>query len=198
MESPHTPQPPPWTEAAIYAIERPHPRLLTLYILRSILSGPLIFIVLPALVCRYVTLRYRFDAEGIHARWGVFFQRQVNLTYARIQDIHLSNGVIQRWLGLADLKIQTASGSAGAEMTIEGLMEYEAIRDFLYTRMRGYREHAAARAASQAPVAASATAGLSDPRVVELLHGVIEELRATRLALEALRHPETPPEPRHD
>ncbi|MBE0617209.1 MAG: PH domain-containing protein, partial [Proteobacteria bacterium] len=50
---------------AIFAIERPHPKLFTLYVLRSILSGPLIFVVFPVLFFRYHTLRYRFDAEGV-------------------------------------------------------------------------------------------------------------------------------------
>ena len=87
---------------------------------------------MPLLYFRYETMRFRFDAEGVHMRWGILFRRQINLTYARIQDIHLTSGFIQRWLGLADIRIQTASGSAGAEMTIEGLLEFEAVRDFLY------------------------------------------------------------------
>src|SRR6185369_12043401 len=88
---------------------------------------------------RYHTLRYRFDEEGIHMRVGILFRRELNLTYARIQDIHLRSGILQRWLGLANVQIQTASGSSGPELVIEGFKEYEAIRDFLYTRMRGYQ-----------------------------------------------------------
>ena len=64
-------------------------------------------------------------------RWGILFRREVSLTYRRIQDIHLRSGILQRWLGLADILVQTASGSAGAEMTIEGLQEYEQVREFL-------------------------------------------------------------------
>src|SRR5205807_108978 len=98
---------------------------------------------LPYLYFRYHTLRYRFDAEGIHMKVGILFRREVNLTYARIQDIHLRSGIIQRWLGLANVQIQTASGSAGPELVIEGFKEFEAIRDFLYTRMRGYQARGA-------------------------------------------------------
>ena len=128
------------TEAEIFAIERPHPSLLKLYMIRALLTGPGLLVLMPVLFFRYETMRFRFDAEGIHMRWGILFRRQINLTYARIQDIHLTSGLIQRWLGLADVKIQTASGSSGAEMTLEGLREFEGIRDFLYTRMRGYRD----------------------------------------------------------
>src|SRR6266478_8072627 len=123
---------------SILRLERPHPALWTYYIITSIFTGPGIIAALPYLYFRYHTLRYTFDEEGIHMRVGILFRREVNLTYARIQDIHLQSGLLQRWLGLADIQIQTASGSADAELVIEGFKEYEAIRDFLYTRMRGY------------------------------------------------------------
>jgi uncharacterized membrane protein YdbT with pleckstrin-like domain len=169
----------PLTEAHIFAIERPHPRLLWLYMIRAVLTGPGLLVAMPLLFFRYETMRFRFDAEGIHMRWGILFRRQVNLTYARIQDIHLTSGLIQRWLGLADVKIQTASGSSGAEMTLEGLMEFEAIRDFLYTRMRGYRDRS--HAANE--TAAHAVAG-PDAQALHLLREAIDELRATRVAIE--------------
>ena len=70
-------------------------------------------------------------------RWGILFRREINLTYTRIQDIHLVSNLIERWLGLARVQIQTASGSSSAEMTIEGIKDYERVRDFLYTKMRG-------------------------------------------------------------
>src|SRR5467141_1598014 len=123
----------------ILALERPDRALWRYYIISSILSGPAIFFTLPYLFFRFHTLRYRFDAEGIHMKVGLLFRREINLTYARIQDIHLRSGVIQRWFGLASVEIQTASGSTGAELVIEGFKEYEVIRDFLYTRMRGYQ-----------------------------------------------------------
>jgi putative membrane protein len=120
------------SDSQVFAIERPHPQLLKLYLIRAVLTGPGFIVLMPLLFFRYETMRFRFDAEGVHMRWGILFRRQINLTYARIQDIHLTSGLIQRWLGLADIRIQTASGSAGAEMTIEGLLEFEAVRDFLY------------------------------------------------------------------
>ena len=125
--------------ADILAIERPHRHLLWLYVIRAVLTGPGFIVAMPLLFFRYETMRYRFDAEGIHMRWGILFRRQINLTYARIQDIHLTSGLIQRWLGLASVAIQTASGSAGAEMIIEGVLQADELRDFLYRKMRGAR-----------------------------------------------------------
>ena len=170
------------TDAHILAIERPHPQLLRLYMIRALLTGPGLVVLVPLLFFRYETMRFRFDAEGIHMRWGLLFRRQINLTYARIQDIHLTSGLLQRWLGLADVKIQTASGSSSAEMTLEGLLEYEAVRDFRYTRMRGYRD--ASRLAPAAPGTPGAAAAGDDSDSEALLREAVAELRATRLALE--------------
>ena len=114
----------------IFALKEPDPALWTLYLIRALLTGPGLIILLPYLYFRYHTLRYTFDEEGIHMRVGILFRREVNLTYARIQDIHLRSGLLQRWLGLADIQIQTASGSADAELVVEGFKEFEAIRDF--------------------------------------------------------------------
>ncbi len=171
----------PIDESAIFAIERPAPVLLTYYVLASLLLGPLFLVLLVPLYFRYHTLRYRFDEEGISMRWGILFRREINLTYARIQDIHLRSNVVERWLNLARIEVQTASGSSGAEMTLEGLLEFEAIRDYLYTRMRGSD---ARRGGST--TAAPARAGADSAAIQELtatLREVTAELRAVHEAL---------------
>ena len=173
----------------ILALERPHPALRIHYIIRSILTGPAIVFTLPYLLFRFHTLRYRFDAEGIHMRVGLLFRQEINLTYARIQDIHLRSGLIQRWLGLANLQVQTASGSAGPEMLIEGFKEFELLRDFLYTRMRGYQARATAPHPAAAPLAGEQT------EAVSLLLGIRDELRRTRELLEARRGDSLPKQP---
>ena len=177
---------PPPDEAAIFALERPQPALWHLYLIRIVCSLPAICITLPLLYFRYHTLRYRFDSEGIHMKVGILFRREVNVTYARIQDIHLSSGIIQRWLGLADVQIQTASGTAGAELTIEGFKEYEAIRDFLYARMRDARE----RTHAPPPLPQA-----SDDEAVTLLLAIRDELRQTRELLQTRSGKSSPADP---
>lgn len=174
----------------IAALNQPHPDLWKYYIICAIFTGPACIITLPLLYFRYHTLRYRFDAEGIHMQVGILFRREINLTYARIQDIHLKSGFIQRWLGLANLEVQTASGSASAELMIEGFKEFELIRDFLYTRMRGYQAPA-----NQQPTSGNAapTATGSQAEMIALLLNIRDELRQTREQLAAssarLNHP---------
>src|SRR6187401_2420144 len=122
---------------AIAAIKVPSPQLLKLYILRAIASTIAFPVTMTLLFFRYHTMRYRFDAEGIHMRWGILLRREIMLNYSRIQDIQLRANFVERWLGLARIEIQTASGSAGAQMTLEGLLNFVEVRDFLYSRMRG-------------------------------------------------------------
>lgn len=170
---------------------RPHPKLLTYYALSSLVLGPFFWVMLIPLYFRYHTMRYRFDEEGVSMRWGILFRREISLTYARIQDIHLSSNFVERWLGLARIQIQTASGNAGAEMTIEGLREYEQLRDFLYDRMRGTRGAglvAPARAVGEAAAPAAVLAGGAEAvELTSTLRAVAEELRALRTELEARR-----------
>jgi putative membrane protein len=121
----------------IAAIERPSEQLLKLYILTAIATVFVFPVTMVLLYFRYHTMRYRFDEEGIHMRWGILMRHEVMLNYSRIQDIQLRSNVIERWLGLARIEIQTASGSSGSEMVLEGLLNFVAVRDFLYSHMRG-------------------------------------------------------------
>ncbi len=155
----------------VLSIHRPSPALFRYYVLSSFLLGPLFFVPLIYLYFRYHTMRYDFDDEGISMRWGILFRREITLTYARIQDIHLTSNLIERWLGLARIQIQTASASSSAEMTLEGLHEFEAVRDFLYSKMRGVRAHPIAAPQHQDALTAA-------------LHEVAAALRAVRETLE--------------
>jgi len=158
-------------ESTIFAIERPATNLFTYYLLSSFVLGPLFFILLIPLYFRYHTLRYRFDEEGISMRWGILFRREINLTYARIQ-------------------VQTASGSAGAEMTLEGLLEFGAIRDYLYTRMRG--SHDRKSSTVRIPLAGSGADAAAMQDLAHTLREVAAELRAVRQALDSRERGELP------
>src|SRR4029077_16815114 len=105
----------------------------------SLVTGPGIVVMFLPLFFKYETLRYKFEDDGMPMSWGFFFRHEIHRTYRRIQDIPLSRNLIQRWLGLATLSIQTASGSASPEVNIEGILEAETLRDYLYTKMRGAR-----------------------------------------------------------
>ena len=157
--------------ARIAAIEVPSPQLLKLYVLRAIATTIAFPLTMTLLFFRYHTMRYRFDAEGIHMRWGILLRREIMLNYSRIQDIQLRSNVIERWLGLARIEIQTASGSAGSEMVLEGLLNFVEVRDFLYSRMRGARHPDVAHEGTPSSLAG-------------VLGEVAAELRALRQTIE--------------
>jgi len=161
-----------------HTITRPDPVLMTYYFLVSILTlfgFPLAVLVL---FCKYHTLRYRFDDKGIAMSWGVLFRREIYLTYRRIQDIHVTRNVLHRWLGLATIAVQTASGSSKAEMSIEGIREVEALRDYLYAQMRGAKGDPAAGPPDAAPTA-------TGDDVLPVLCEIRDELRKLRKQREA-------------
>jgi putative membrane protein len=180
----------------IRGLSRPDPALWTYYIIRAILTGPGILASLPYLYFRYHTLKYRFDEEGIHMKVGILFRREVNLTYSRIQDIHLRSGLIQRWFGLANVQIQTASGSSGPELIVEGFKEFEAIRDFLYTRMRGYQSHKPSLHAETEPKGqARPGQAVEIAEVLSLLANIRDELHRTREIVESRTNQPSPTSP---
>ncbi len=151
----------------IAAITRPREELFTYYLLRALATLFAFPITLAVLYFRYHTMRYEFSDEGIRMSWGIIFRNEVVLNYARIQDIHLRSNAIERWLGLARIEIQTASGSSDSEMILEGIPDADAMRDFLYSRMRGAH-----------------TSPKSGADLASILQEVAIEMRAVRLALE--------------
>lgn len=188
---------PHFDEQAILAIERPHKSLWTYYLLCCCIVPPLFPILVLPHWFRYHTLRYKFTTEGVSMSWGILFRREVILNYARIQDIHLRSNIVERWLGLSRVLVQTASGNSSAEMTIEGLKEFEDVRDFLYSKMRGVKDsHAPATAGPTPPPLAVG----SESDLATALREVAAELRAVRHSLEARGLSTNPArkEPGHD
>ncbi len=163
-------------EAFIRSIERPHPNLMKMYFLQALSTVFGFPVVIVPLYFRYHTLRYKFDGEGISASWGILFRREVYLTYRRIQDIHVTRNVFERWLGIGKVAIQTASGSSSAELTLEGMEHYDAVRDWLYAKMRG----TPAQPAQERPAAAAST---GEDDVIGLLRAIRDELEGARRAL---------------
>lgn len=172
-----TPSP---ADGSILSITRPHRDLWKYYLIASFAIPPIFPILLIVGAIRYRTMQYKFTAEGISMSWGLLFRKEIIIQYSRIQDIHLRSNMIERWLGLAKVLVQTASGSSHAEMTLEGLKQYEAVRDFLYHRMRGVKDETpiASHARSERP------ASVPD-ELTATLREVAAELRALRRDLAA-------------
>jgi len=150
------------------SITRPAPLLMRYYFIIAMMTVIAFPIVLMVFSFKYRTLRYRFDDDGISMSWGILFRREINLTYRRIQDIHLTRNIVERWMGLSKVAVQTASGSSSPEMTIEGILQADELRDFLYSKMRGAKGEAGATGDPQADEA------------LGLLREIRDELRTAR------------------
>jgi len=153
------------------SIRRPDRALLTYYLLVAAVTTVAFPIVIIPLFIKYHTLRYRFDDDGVHMSWGFLFRREIYLTYRRIQDIHVTRNLFHRWLGLAAVAVQTASGTSGAEMAIEGILNPEPLRDFLYAKMRGARGESVESAPNETP---------DQDEALALLREIRDSLRAFR------------------
>jgi putative membrane protein len=158
----------------IAAIKRPIPPLWNYYILKAIATNFAFPVTIVVFYFRYHTMRYVFDEEGVRMSWGIIFRNEVMLNYARIQDIQLRSNVIERWLGLARIEIQTASGSSRATITLEGIEDYNGMRDFLYSRMRGAKQELR-------------SGGKTEDKLAATLNEIATELRAIRTELESQR-----------
>ena len=157
----------------IAAITRPVDSLMNYYVLKALATTFGFPVMIVLLYFRFHTMKYVFSDEGIRMSWGILFRHEIMLNYARIQDIHLRSNAIERALGLARIEIQTASGG-NSEMTLEGLTDHEAMRDFLYSRMRG--------ASHPTPVATESA------KLAAVLDEIAVELRAIRAAVEGRKH----------
>ena len=172
-------------------LRRPHRNLLAYWFLQSLLLGPLFFVLFVPRLFKFRSLRYHLEDDGVAAEWGVLFRHEISLGYARIQDIHLASNVVERWLGLARIQIQTASGSSDAEMTIEGLPDYAEVRDWIYSRTRSAAGRG--RPGPGPPALAGAEREGGEDAVAAALREVTAELRRLRELLAG--GPGAPPEP---
>lgn len=169
----------PVNEQEIFAMARPDKNLLPLYIIYALMTTIAFPFTMLPLYFKFKTMKYRFDAEGVSVSYGILWRRESYTTYSRIQDIHVSRNIAERWLGIGTVDIQTASGSSTSEVSIVGVRQYEQIRDFLYARMRGVKLGVNDGSVSKHE---------GENTTVELLKSIRNDLQAVRLSLEEKKH----------
>ena len=97
----------------------------------------------------------------------------------RIQDIHVNRNLIQRWLGIASVSVQTASGNAMPEIILEGITDPDSVRDWLYERMRGakgFETTSSVNASYSNAMSPPKRMGANANEVTELLRGIRDNL----------------------
>ena len=82
-----------------------------------------------AALIKYVSFRYRLGAEEMVIREGIVTRNERHIPYARIQNINLIQNPLHRWLGVAEVRLQTAGGEKPeAVMRVISLREIERLR----------------------------------------------------------------------
>ena len=83
----------------------------------------------------------------LRVRSGILNVHEITTTFANIQEVRLSSGPLQKFLGLADVEVHSAGGGGGKKgsdsghvAAFEGVDNAPEIRDFLLERLRHYRD----------------------------------------------------------
>lgn len=91
-----------------------------------------------AALARSLSFRYRFDADEIVVRKGWVFRSERHIPYARIQNIDAVQNVVHRALGVAEVRVETASGGEPeATMTVLPVEALAEMRRFVFSGRRG-------------------------------------------------------------
>ncbi|VVB74461.1 Bacterial PH domain protein [Candidatus Tiddalikarchaeum anstoanum] len=87
----------------------------------------------------YDSINYKLTKTEIIWRRGVWFRNTGIVPYNRITNIDINQGPISRILNIASLKIQTAgySGTTSAEIRLNGIENFEALREQIMNFVRG-------------------------------------------------------------
>jgi len=93
----------------------------------------------------YDTVRYKLTETEIVWNRGVWFKQTGIVPFNRITNVDIIQGPLSRMLGIASLRIQTAGYSAAsdggrlAEIRIDGVKQFEELREQLMGFIRGER-----------------------------------------------------------
>ena len=117
----------------------------------------LMVLFLPSVVAglvKYATYGYRMDADELVIREGIVTRNERHIPYGRIQNIDLVQNPLQRVLGVAEVRIETASGDKPeAVMRVLSLAAVDELRRHVFrTREPGATLAASADAPGAIPV----------------------------------------------
>jgi putative membrane protein len=98
---------------------------------------------IPALIgsaAKYALYRWRLDADELLLRSGVLNRQNRVIPLARVQNVEVRQSLLQRVLGVAEVRVETAGTGAQAEavLSVLGLDQAQALRTELLARRRAH------------------------------------------------------------
>jgi putative membrane protein len=136
---------------------------------------------LPALMLTgpyYRSLAYEIQEDEVIVRVGIWTKSVKHVPYRTMTNLTVKRDILERWLGIGTLNIQTAgmSGTTGTEEKLVGLTNVEEVYEIVVTELHRFR-------GSMAPTAAGVE---GEPAVstTDTLSAILSEVRAIRRAME--------------
>lgn len=143
---------------------------------------------------------YVVTDRSLRIRTGIWSVQEITMSFANLQQVEVSQGPLQRLLGLADLKVQSAGGGDvapgkhGRQDSLHtgyfhGVDNATEIRDLIQDRLRRFRDSGLGdpeeprRAAPAAAPLLAAAAAPADADVLAAARELTAEARALRAAL---------------
>ena len=138
------------------------------WLIAVLLSGPY-----------YRSLRYEVQDDEVVVNVGIWTKSVKHVPYRTVTNIQVKRDIVDRWLGIGTLNIQTAgmSGQTGAEERLVGLSNVQEVYESVAEELRRFR---GGMAPTQADVEAVPEAAPQDS-----LGEILAEVRAIRKSLEA-------------
>jgi uncharacterized membrane protein YdbT with pleckstrin-like domain len=160
-----------------------------------------------ASIFSYVTLRmdyefrwYKVTDRSLRIREGIWNVREMTMMFENIQNISRTQGPVQRWLTISDLKVQTAGGGSGMgqgqeqnqmgvllnmhEGFFRGVDNAEEIQTIMNERLKQSRASGLGDLddEKEAPVAQVTGPSASEGEILDAARGLLEEVRGLRQA----------------
>lgn len=128
---------------------------------------------------------YVVTDRSLRVREGVAVVREMTVTFANIQNIAISQGPVQRALGIADLRVDTAGGGAGTTQKhqgknlhtawFRGVNNADEVRQVIQDRLRHFKDTGLGDHDDRPAAATSSTSA-----ILAALHDLDHEARALR------------------
>jgi len=126
----------------------------------------------------YRSLSYEVQDDEVIVRAGIWTKSVKHVPYRTVTNLTVKRDILDRWLGIGTLNIQTAgmSGTTGAEERLVGLTDVQEVYEIVVTELRRFR-------GGMSPTAAEAE---GEPAITstDALSAILTEVRAIRQALE--------------
>lgn len=184
----------PGTAAALGVLLRGRGEPILLVLGLCGLLALFVFVIVPSIASLaliqldYERRWYLVTDSSLRIREGVFTVKEITFTFANIQNLSVTQGPVQRWLGIADLKVETAGGGGGQGQQqaaaanlhtayFRGIDNADEVKELIARRLRVFRDSGLGDSDDPGPE----EVGVPSP--VDALREVLDEARGLRQAV---------------